>query len=133
MAELKNTMAAQQHTALREAGRTVVIPPGPRSFVPIKTTSLPIATAASKPKLFDDGLYFPRGDVGAQQFGRRVVSDGEDWLNNAHSEAVLELATSDRHGLRAFKAEGSEFIQYQHHDRAKNMLPPSTPKRWNDQ
>jgi len=57
-------MYAQQVAALREAGRAVVVPPGPAPKV-FKEWARPIPTSAPGPKLYDNGLYFPRGDVSA--------------------------------------------------------------------
>ena len=125
-------MLPQQAAALREAARMTVFPAAPRAHLPTETAKLPIPTAAARPKLFGSSIYFPRGDVGAQQFGRVEKADGEAWLNNVPTTPVVELSTSGKHGLRAFKAEGSEFIQYQRHERPKHLIPPSTPKRRQD-
>merc|ERR1711988_1806911 len=95
----------QQTAALREAGRTIIVPPGPKPKV-FKSTARPIPTAAPGPKLHDDGLYFPRGDVGAQQFGYRSKAVGEQWLNAPRSQPFIELTTNANHGLRAYKIMG---------------------------
>lgn len=107
---------AQQAAALREAGRSIVVPPGPAP-TKIKSSARPIPTSAPGPKLYDDGIFFPRGDVGSQQFGRRTKANGEVWLNAPRAHLVIELATSDKNGLRAFKTMGGEHIIYQRNEK----------------
>lgn len=114
--QINDKMYAQQVAALREAGRAVVVPPGPAPKV-FKEWARPIPTSAPGPKLYDNGLYFPRGDVGAQQFGRRTKADGEQWLNAPRARPMVELSTNVNHGLRAYKEVGSEFIIYQRNEK----------------
>ena len=111
----------QQSSALREAGRTCVVPAAPMPTV-FKATARPIPTAAPGPKLYDVGedsnrLYFPRGDVGAQQFGRRSKFYGEKWLNAPRTLPFVELTTNENHGLRAYKVVGGEHIIYQRNEK----------------
>jgi len=113
---MSGTILAQQTAALREAGRSVVVPAGPSPQI-FKEYATPIPTAAPGPKLYDNGLYFPRGDVGAQQFGRRSKSDGEQWLNAPRAQPFIELTTNKNHGLRAYKSAGGEFIHYQRNEK----------------
>ena len=118
---MDKSILPQQAMALREAGRSIVVPAKPMPTV-FKANARPIPTAAPGPKLYDaaqDGsrLYFPRGDVGAQQFGRRTKFDGESWLNAPRAQPFVELTTNENHGLRAYKVVGAEHIIYQRNEK----------------
>lgn len=89
-------------------------PPAHKRFVPLFTTPLPCGTSNEPDKLFDDGITFPRGDIGAQQFGRPTAKrDGDAWLKTPRSQQTVEIGTSPRAHLRAFCSPRSNAIMYQ--------------------
>jgi len=83
--------------------------------------ALPARTALTPDRLFDLDIKFPRGDVGAQQFGRPTPkTDGDGWAKATRSIHVREVGTRPNStGVRAFVCPRSEgHIIYQ------QVVPP---------
>lgn len=106
-----------------------VVSPAQRASGPLYTTSpshlLVAPTAQPAPKIFDEGMYFGKGDAGTHMFGRgfaqqlRVTPklDGEGWTGGAHKPnhvpGFSEAGTSVHNSLRVFRAPGNPHMQYQ--------------------
>ena len=80
----------------------------------------PLATAFGPDKIFDDAIRLPRGDVGAQQFGRSGRKlDGNEWTASPRARGATEIGTTPRSTVRAWRSPGCDHIQYQLDHRRK--------------
>jgi len=85
----------------------------PPNYYPL---ALPGRTHFAPDRLFDPDIKFPRGDVGAQQFGRPTAkTDGDAWAKATRHPYVQEVGTKPTSkGVRAFvtpRADGHIIYQ----------------------
>ena len=90
--------------------------PKPTNPFPLQ---LPYKTTGPSDKMYDtlpDGarITFPRGDIGAQQFGRSEPRrDGGLWIKNPATQSAREIGSAPHCSTRAFITPHSPFIIYQ--------------------
>ena len=85
----------------------------PKPLVPYPL-ALPGRTGLAPDRLFDDGIKFPRGDIGPQMFPKdQPKADGDRWAAKTRSVYVREVGTKPHNSLRAFRSSRSDIIMYQ--------------------
>ena len=98
------------------------LPPLPPTFM--RGTAVPLPTAAQGDRVFDPQIRYPRGDVGAQQFGRPSTSlSGAQWTSapaprKAAEVGASRVAPADSERVRAWLSPRAPFIMYQADHRA---------------
>ena len=101
---------AQGRRGIAEAEHMLIRPSTAPAAYPRKVTAytkqMPFGTALGPDRLYDDGIKFPRGDLGAQMFPKeKPKRDGDKWAAAPRSTYVKEVGTKPHNCLRAFKSK----------------------------